>query len=145
MSGLFERSPRLTRLRLPATLRAALVAQAQSSPEHEICGLLGGREDLATHCYAVGNVAAEPATNFFLEPRGQLAAMKQMRERGEALLAIYHSHPTGPAEPSARDRALAAYPGVAYLIVSLRDPARPVLGSFVFDGKEFEPLVLEVV
>ncbi len=42
-----------------------------------------------------------------------------MRENGEALFAIYHSHPTSPAEPSAIDLELAAYPDALYLIISL--------------------------
>jgi len=143
MPGLFERRPRLTRLRLPATLQAELFAQALAAPSLEICGLLGGQDELATHCYAVPNVAAAPATSFHLDPRAQLRAMKCMRERGEALLGIYHSHPTGPALPSARDRALAAYPGVAYLIVSPADPDGPALGSFVFEAGDFLPLAIE--
>jgi len=42
-----------------------------------------------------------------------------MRERGEELFAIFHSHPAAPAEPSALDMAQAGYPDALYLIVSL--------------------------
>ncbi len=145
MPGLFERSARLTRLQLPAALQAELFAQARAAPSLEVCGLLSGRGELATRCYAVPNVAETPATDFYLDPRGQLDAMKRMRTQGETLLGIYHSHPSGPARPSARDRALVAYPGVAYLIVSLRDPGSPSLGCFVFADGDFAPLALELV
>lgn len=141
MSGLFDRAPRLTALRLPPALRAALLAAAEASPTLEVCGLFGGHGELATSHYATANVSAEPATSFYIEPRDQLRAMQDMRTRGESLLGIYHSHPQGPALPSARDRALAAYPGVAYLIVSLAN-AVPEIGCFVFDGEEFRPLPL---
>ncbi|HMM76720.1 MAG TPA: M67 family metallopeptidase [Gammaproteobacteria bacterium] len=145
MPGLFDRSPPLTRLRLPAALHAELIARARASPAAEVCGLLGGRGELATRCYPLRNVAEDPALSFLADPREQLAAMRRMRERDEALLGIYHSHPTGPATPSARDRALAAYPGIAYLIVSLAAGAQAALGSFVFEGEEFAPLALEIV
>ena len=53
-----------------------------------------------------------------------------MRERGEQLLAIYHSHPrsTEP-QPSATDVRLAYYPSAVYLIVGLGDP-EPCLRAF---------------
>jgi proteasome lid subunit RPN8/RPN11 len=35
------------------------------------------------------------------------------------MIAIYHSHPSSPAAPSARDRELAFYEEVVYVIVSL--------------------------
>jgi proteasome lid subunit RPN8/RPN11 len=58
------------------------------------------------------------------------------------LVGIYHSHPTSPAAPSARDLAEAAYPGVAYLIVSLQTADAPVLAGFLFNGSNFVPLSL---
>jgi proteasome lid subunit RPN8/RPN11 len=42
-----------------------------------------------------------------------------MREAGEDLLAIYHSHPASPAAPSSIDIAEAGYPDAIYLIISL--------------------------
>lgn len=143
MSGVFERSPRLSRLRLPRALSDELCAEATATPEREVCGLLGGRGELATTRYSLPNVDPDPATGFFIDPRAQLHAMRRMREAGETLLGIYHSHPRGPAEPSARDRALAGYPGVAYLIVSLAKHEAPTLRGFVFDGADFAPLRLE--
>lgn len=142
MSGVLD-GPRLLRLELPAALEASLVEHALASPEVEVCGLLGGVGPRALTRYAIANVAEVPATSFFMEPRAQLRAMQAMRQRGEALLGIYHSHPAGPALPSARDVECAAYPGVAYLIVSLADRAAPALGSFVFDGSGFTPLPVE--
>ena len=141
MSGLLG-SPARPGLSLPAALRAAILDRALASPEVEVCGLLGGADGRALSHYAVANVAGEPATNFLMEPREQLGAMKTMRERGEELVGIYHSHPAGPATPSARDLEFAAYPGVAYLIVSLEQRGAPVLAGFVLDGAAFRPLAL---
>jgi proteasome lid subunit RPN8/RPN11 len=41
-----------------------------------------------------------------------------MEAAGLDLAAIFHSHPNGPAEPSATDVAQAYYPEAAYLILS---------------------------
>jgi len=49
----------------------------------------------------------------------QISAMTKMRELGEELFAIYHSHPTAPALPSSYDLDEAAYPDALYLIISL--------------------------
>ena len=141
MSGLLG-SPAQPGLMLPAALRAGIVDHALASPDVEVCGLLGGSGGVALTRYPIANVAATPATSFLMDPKGQLGALKSMRERGEELLGIYHSHPASPAEPSARDLEFAAYPGVAYLIVSLQQRDAPELACFVFDGAAFMPLAL---
>lgn len=96
-----------------------LLHRAQVEPGREVCGLIGGRGGEATSLYPVPNVSAAPARLFEMEPAGQIAAMRRMRERGEDLLAIYHSHPAAPAVPSATDLGEAGYPEALYLIVSL--------------------------
>ena len=48
-------------------------------------------------------VADDPARRFEMDPADQIRAMKTMRERGETMLAIYHSHPSAPPEPSVHD------------------------------------------
>lgn len=143
MPGLLGRRPH-SRLTLPSTLRAAILARARATPGVEVCGLLGGTGAVALSHYPVPNVADDPGDSFVMDPAGQLAAFRTMRERGETLLGIYHSHPAGPPTPSARDLEWAAYPGVAYLIVSLGGEGEPVLGGFVYDGRAFRPLAVEV-
>jgi proteasome lid subunit RPN8/RPN11 len=58
------------------------------------------------------------------------AAQRKMRERGEELLAIYHSHPrSDDPKPSATDVRLAYYPSAVYFIVGLGG-AQPRLAAF---------------
>jgi len=57
---------------------------------------------------------------FAMDPTQQITAMRTMRERGETLFAIYHSHPNSPPLPSATDLAQANYPDTLYLIISLQ-------------------------
>lgn len=96
-----------------------LLTQAQHSPEEEVCGLIGGRDGSPSRIYPVANIARERDHLFAMEPQAQIDAMRQMREAGEELFAIYHSHPHAPAEPSVRDIEEAAYPEALYLIISL--------------------------
>jgi proteasome lid subunit RPN8/RPN11 len=107
------------KLQLPRPLVNQLLRHAQSSPDLEICGLIGGKAGVPATCYPVRNAAPRPECRFALEPREQIEAMRRMRERGEELWAIFHSHPTAPAEPSALDLEQAAYPEALYLVISL--------------------------
>lgn len=102
----------------PRTLITQLQALAQQTPELEICGLIGGIDKQATQIYPIHNVADDPKCRFLLDARQQVAAMRQMRERGEELFAIYHSHPNGSTQPSKEDIHQAAYPETLYLIIS---------------------------
>lgn len=96
-----------------------LLTQAQHSPEEEVCGLIGGKDGSPSRVYPVANIAHERDRLFAMEPQAQIDAMRQMRDAGEELFAIYHSHPHAPAEPSVRDMEEAAYPEALYLIISL--------------------------
>ena len=85
------------------------------------CGLLAG-----TALDGVGQVKiAIPVSNalhspvrFRMAAEEQLAAFLHIEELGFELLAIYHSHPHGPASPSSTDLAEAFYPEALTLIWS---------------------------
>ena len=104
---------------LPRNLVQQMFHQAQASPESEVCGLISAISDTVKRCYPVSNVSGDPAHLFDMDARGQVQALRQIRERGESLFAIYHSHPHAPPEPSARDREQISYPEAYYLIISL--------------------------
>lgn len=106
-------------IRLPSAMVNQLLHCAQCSPELEVCGLIGGRAGTPTTWYPVANVADHPDRRFHLDPKGQIDALRRMRETGEDLFAILHSHPTSPAEPSQVDLAEIGYPAACYLIISL--------------------------
>lgn len=103
---------------LPRKLVNELLHKAQLSPQQEVCGFVGIK-DQEFSCYGVENIADEPATQFLMEPTQQLTAIKDMREQNQEMFAIYHSHPAAPAIPSARDLEHSAYPDAYYLIISL--------------------------
>ena len=104
---------------LPRKLVNELLHNAQLSQELEVCGFVGkGASDKYT-CYPISNIAETPSNSFLMAPEEQIKAMKNMREKNEEMFAIYHSHPTAPATPSATDIEQAAYPDTCYLIISL--------------------------
>ena len=130
--------------KLPLTLKNHMLDHALETPEIEVCGLLAGKSLEPVSLYRIPNIALDPATTFYMEPQAQVAALKIMRESGEELCGIYHSHPTSEPFPSRRDLQQAAYPGAAYLIVSLMN-SKPDIGTFIFDGEVFHELALEIV
>lgn len=109
----------ITEIQIPRKITHQLLHYAQISPNFEVCGLIGSINGLPCHCYPISNCADHPKNRFQLDAKQQIAAMAHMRERGEELFAIYHSHPNAPAIPSAADLALAAYPEALNLIISL--------------------------
>jgi proteasome lid subunit RPN8/RPN11 len=104
---------------LPRILVNQLLQQAQQSAEYEICGLISSKDGAPIHCYPAANVADNKQQRFELDPHGQISAMSTMREQGEQLFAIYHSHPTTSAEPSAIDLQHTEYADALRLIISL--------------------------
>ena len=99
--------------------------------------LIGGASDGQAHTiYPSRNIANDPMTTYEAAPEDLFAAQRAMRERGEQLLAIYHSHPrSADPQPSATDVRLAYYPSAVYLIVGLGD-SEPCLRAFRIDERE---------
>lgn len=133
-----------TQINLPDSLKQLMCEHALSRPDQEVCGLLGGRQERIASYYPVKNIAPDPARRYLMEPAEQIAAMKTMRNRGESLAGIYHSHPDAPAQPSPTDLAMAYYPDSVYLILSLQSPA-PELNAFYFDGRQFHQVTIIAV
>lgn len=106
-------------------------AFAKEAAPNECCGLLGGDEDgRAQSIYSLRNVAADKIVSYEAAPEDLFAAQRQMRERGEILLGIYHSHPrSAEPEPSKTDVRLAYYPRAVYFIIGLAG-AQPVMRAF---------------
>ena len=124
----------MTSLILPRTLLEEMLAHVISLWPEEACGLVGGLDGRAARLYPVENTRHSPVA-FEMEPLQQIKAMLAMEAEGLELIAIYHSHPDGPARPSATDVANAYYPNAVQLIISLADRARPSVRAFtVVDG-----------
>ncbi len=125
-----------------------ILAHARAEAPVEACGLIAGRiEDgnkLIDKVYILTNVD-HAEEHFTLDPKEQLAAVKDMRTNGLVPLGNWHSHPVSPSRPSQEDKRLAYDSRASYLILSLMDENAPVLNSFHIEGDDAqkEELVIE--
>ncbi|HKX28460.1 MAG TPA: M67 family metallopeptidase [Blastocatellia bacterium] len=104
-------------LKMPRQIFNDMIDQACREQPWECCGLLGGRDLVVHHRYPLENRSPQPETRYFAAPDDIFEATRQMRAVSEELIAIYHSHPQGPAYPSPSDIELAYYPQAFYLII----------------------------
>jgi proteasome lid subunit RPN8/RPN11 len=93
----------LTSLRIPPELQTQLLEKASAARPFEIVGILIGKNNAISQILPLQNIALLPQTEFIAEPEGILHAIKHIRTQELELLAFYHSHPNGPANPSRTD------------------------------------------
>jgi proteasome lid subunit RPN8/RPN11 len=110
-------------------IREAMVANAREGLPFEVCGILGGRGSVVSSVHPIRNLK-QSGSHFLMDPREQIAVMGSLHRQRLDVLAFYHSHPAGPAFPSAEDVRLAFYPEVATVIVSLESLEAPVVAAF---------------
>jgi len=102
---------------------------------NEACGILAGNQGRAERVYEMVNAEKSPET-FFMDAREQLKVMKEIRNKGEEMIGIYHSHVASLAYPSSHDVELALYPEASYVIISIKDKKNPSVRSFkIVEGK----------
>jgi proteasome lid subunit RPN8/RPN11 len=102
---------------------SAIREHGRSAYPEECCGVLLGHNGdgppRVETLRAIDNVHAEERRRrFLIDPRDYLAAEREARERGLAVVGIYHSHPDHPAQPSQHDREH-AWPNLHYLILAV--------------------------
>lgn len=117
-----------------------LVAHAREEAPNECCGYARVNDGRVEEVFRGENTRHSPY-GFDLDP-GSLLAANELDGDGFGV-AVYHSHPRSPAEPSEQDRNLAQYPHWTYLIISLA--AEPEVRAWtIADGRvEEEPLEIE--
>ncbi len=113
---------RLPWLEVPEVLERQLWQHARRDWPQECVGMLGGQRVVggwqARTLYPLRNVAARPEREYLAGADGVLRALKAMRREHLELAAIYHSHPSGPAQFSRTDQQQAAY-DVPYVIADV--------------------------
>ena len=117
-----------------------IVAHAKAEAPVEACGLiageLNGEDKIIKKVYILTNTD-HAEEHFTLDPREQLAAVKDMRAEGLTPLGNWHSHPVSPSRPSEEDKRPAYDSSASYMILSLMN-AEPVLNSFHIEGDNAE-------
>lgn len=94
-----------------------MFAQAHVAHPREACGILLGRGTRIDAIQPARNVHPKPETHFEIDPQALVDAHRAARQGGAQVLGYYHSHPQGPAEPSATDRAMASGDGRVWAII----------------------------
>lgn len=122
--------------RLPAGVAARLRRHAERAHPEECCGLLLGRREtdaiVVEDCAESANLAVDPARAFEIDAGLRLRLQRNLRGTGRTVVGVYHSHPGGPADPSAADAARAEEPGFLWIVLgrggalkAFAAPARP--------------------
>jgi proteasome lid subunit RPN8/RPN11 len=131
-------------IRLPKAVHDEMIRHAKSCYPQEACGLVAGKGKDATAFLPIENME-HSTVSYLMDPRQQLRAFRRMREEKLDLLGIFHSHVASPAEPSQKDRSMAFYDDVSYLIVSLANMESPDLKSFRIANGKVAPEEIAVV
>jgi proteasome lid subunit RPN8/RPN11 len=109
-------------LRLDQETYDAIVAHAKRDHPDEACGVVAGVEgsDRPARFVPMVNAASSP-TFYEFDPTDLLRLYREMDERGEEPVVVYHSHTATEAYPSRTDIGLAMEPHAHYVLVSTRE------------------------
>jgi len=118
-------------------IKRAMTDHALLTRPEECCGVLSGSNGDITDLHPLRNEAAEPETRYVASPQDLFAAMRRIRESGQAMMGIYHSHPRSAPYPSPTDVAMAFYPEAFYFIISL-EPRLDIRAFRIEDGRILE-------
>ncbi|MCD8215318.1 MAG: M67 family metallopeptidase [Clostridiales bacterium] len=135
-------------IRLPKKFYEEIVSAGKKGRPEEICGLIGGVKEgdikEIREIYILDNID-HSNEHFSMNPKEQLAAVKDMRAKGLVPLGNFHSHPESPSRPSEEDKRLAYDKEASYMILSLMDEENPVLKSFKITGDKSEEEPIEYI
>jgi [CysO sulfur-carrier protein]-S-L-cysteine hydrolase len=129
---------------IPPSIYDGLIAHARKGFPLEVCGILGGAEDVVTVAFPMTNTDASNE-HFAMDPKEQFAVVKELRAKQLSMQVIYHSHPATPARPSPEDIKLALTPQVSHIIISLADPDHPDVRSFKIENGEVTAEAINIV
>lgn len=133
-------------LTISAALRAQILAHARADHPDEACGVIAGPagSDRPERFIAMLNAERSP-TFYRFDSMEQLRVWREMEERGEDPVVIYHSHTATEAYPSRTDISYAMEPDAHYVLVSTREPALDEFRSYrILDGAVTEEEVTVV-
>jgi [CysO sulfur-carrier protein]-S-L-cysteine hydrolase len=133
-------------LTISAALQAKILAHARADHPDEACGVVAGLSGSDKPERFISMLNAERSPTFYrFDSLEQLRVWREMEERGEEPVVIYHSHTATEAYPSRTDISYAMEPDAHYVLVSTRDPERDEFRSYrIADGEVTEEEVAVV-
>jgi [CysO sulfur-carrier protein]-S-L-cysteine hydrolase len=127
-------------LTIDRALYDKIVAHARADHPDEACGVIAGPagSDRPERFIPMANAERSP-TFYRFDSMEQFQVWKEMDERDEEPVVIYHSHTATEAYPSRTDISLASEPGAHYVLASTREEDRTEFRSFrIIDGEVSE-------
>jgi [CysO sulfur-carrier protein]-S-L-cysteine hydrolase len=113
-----------------------MVAHARRDHPDEACGVVAGRvgSDRPERFIPMVNAARSP-TFYEFDSLDLLKLYREMDDRDEEPVVVYHSHTATEAYPSRTDVSYASEPGAHYVLVSTREPDTVEFRSYrIVDG-----------
>jgi [CysO sulfur-carrier protein]-S-L-cysteine hydrolase len=131
-------------LTISAGLRDKIIAHARADHPDEACGVIAGPAGSDRPERFIEMLNAERSPTFYrFDSMEQLRVWREMDDRDEEPVVIYHSHTATEAYPSRTDISYASEPAAHYVLVSTRDPDTAEFRSFrIRDGVVAEEDVL---
>nr|WP_198536189.1 MULTISPECIES: M67 family metallopeptidase [Pseudofrankia] len=123
-------------LRIERALYQAIVDHARRDHPDEACGVIAGPAGSDTPVRFIAMENAERSPTFYrFDSMEQLRVWREMDDRDEEPVVIYHSHTATEAYPSRTDVSYASEPGAHYVLASTREPDVTEFRSFrIVDG-----------
>jgi proteasome lid subunit RPN8/RPN11 len=125
-------------LKIRRDLVDSIIAHARRDHPDEACGVIAGPagSDRPERLVEMENAERSP-TFYRFDSMEQLRVWREMDDRDEEPVVIYHSHTSTEAYPSRTDVSYASEPNAHYLLVSTREELRePEVRSYrIVDGE----------
>ena len=130
-------------LHIPRSVWAEVTDHCHHQLPREACGVLVGKGNRVCRAIPLPNVSPSPARAYLADPEHLYRVLLELEDRSAELLAVYHSHPGGPATLSSTDLEQAFWPGVVHVVVSLAGES-PCAAGFRVQGRGRDAQVVEV-
>jgi [CysO sulfur-carrier protein]-S-L-cysteine hydrolase len=127
-------------LTISRDLQAKIIAHARKDHPDEACGVIAGPAGRDRPARFIPMQNAERSPTFYrFDSLEQLKVWREMDDRDEEPVVIYHSHTATEAYPSRTDISYASEPQAHYVLVSTRDESETEFRSYrIVDGEVTE-------
>jgi [CysO sulfur-carrier protein]-S-L-cysteine hydrolase len=127
-------------LTISRDLHEKIIAHARADHPDEACGIIAGPagSDRAERFIPMQNAERSP-TFYRFDSLEQLRVWREMDDRDEEAVVIYHSHTATEAYPSRTDISYASEPQAHYVLVSTRNETLAEFRAYrITDGEVAE-------
>jgi len=130
-------------LTISRALYEKIIEHARKDHPDEACGVIAGPVGSDSPLRFIPMQNAERSPTFYrFDSAEQLRVWREMDDRDEEPIVIYHSHTATEAYPSRTDISYASEPNAHYVLVSTADPGITPFRSYrILDGNVEEESV----